>query len=252
MKSISKFLYVFIAFVLVGLAACEKEHLTADMSKITYYPLFEYAGEEVIFMKRGGTYTEPGVTASENNANIPVTVEVTGIYTGYSGTTLPSNVADKYLILYTAVNSDKFSASKERIVWVYDDADLTTGIVGLYTSTVGRGIPPANATAQYTDMKYVLISHIEGNRYFISDALGAYYEIGRKYGEGYAYRGAIITVNDFAANSFSTTVGISSSWGDASTIENFSVNPNGTITYTGKAPFATNFTFNVELKKANL
>lgn len=182
-------------FVLL-LWGCQED--TENISRITYFPTFDYKGESVVLQPLGTAYTEAGVTATEDGVDLPVTVSVVGESTGYKGATVPTDVADKYIVTYSAINSDGFPGTQERSVWVAKNGDLVNSIEGLYTSTSVRN--GAN-TPQYTDMKYVFISKKSANEYVLSCGIGSYYAIGRNYGGGYLSP-VTITANNIAANDF--------------------------------------------------
>jgi hypothetical protein len=247
MKSLNKILFFSVAVIILGLSACQKDLTTAGLSDITYYATFDFKGDEVVIIPLNGTYTEAGVTASEDGVDLPVTVSVSGEMTGYSGTTVPTNVADKYIISYSATNSDGYDAAAERIVWVSPNDNLTTGIAGLYTSTVSRG--GATPTAAYTDMEYIVITSKGNGDYDISCAIGGYYYIGRAYGYSYAATGGNIHLNNLATNDFTYSQFVISGFGNTIDVTNMIVNATtGTITFTGTGNFA-NSIFYVTLTK---
>jgi hypothetical protein len=200
MKTIHKILCFSIALAMTGLTACEKNYETDDLSQITNYPVFEMTGASVVLAKLGEPYVDQGCTATEGDAEITVTMSVKGLFSGFSGTAPNTDQADKYVITYTATNSDGFANTVQRIVWVAGEGDLTSSIEGLYLSTVVRN---GASGAQYTNMQYVLIWKKNGNVYEISDAIGGYYDIGRAYGDGYRAAGMTITANNIPANDFS-------------------------------------------------
>lgn len=205
-------------FFILLLWGCQEE--TENVSRITFFPTFDFQGEPVILHTLGAAYTDAAVTASEDGIELPVTVAVVGAGTGYKGTTVPVDVADKYTISYTAINSDGFPGSKERIVYVSpSNGDLVTGIEGLYTSTVFRN---GTSGAQYTNMKYIMITK-SGNNYEISDALGGWYELGRNLGISYRAPGMTITPLDIAANNFSFGTAVVGGFGGAVTATSLTV-----------------------------
>jgi hypothetical protein len=244
-----KMIYYVAISLLIILGSCTKKIETDGLSKVTYFPEMDMSGDDVILVAKGSTFSEPGVAATENGANIDVKTSVGGVFRGYSGTTLNTESPDKYVITYTATNSDGFNANLERTVWVVATGDLVNSIEGLYTSTVKRG---STLTAQYTDMKYILIYKTGANTYAITCAIGGYYDIGRAYGPGYAALGAVITANNIATNDFSITRATFPLWGNISDITNFAVNAaNKTITFVGNTDIA-NGTFTVTLKQVQL
>lgn len=239
--------YIYITFlILTGafvLDGCKKNLETEGLSRVTYYPDFKFQGDEVMFVKQGSTFTEPGVTATENGKSINVSTTVTGQYTGYTGTTLNTSAADKYTISYNAVNKDGYTGSVTRTVYVFNDGDLVNSIEGLYKSTVVRN---GVSAAQYTNMQYVLIYKTGNNTYNISDAIGGYYDLGRGYGTAYRATGGSITANNIGAGNFSFADYTVGSFGGTVKLSNMSTNPaNKTLTFT--AVWSSGYTFIVTL-----
>ena len=192
--------YIILVFIgIVGLS-CEPDKVTEGISEITYFPLFDFKGDEVVLATCGSPFVEPGVTAAENGTNIPVTQKISAMISGGTVATVPGT-SDRYSINYSAVNKDGYPANTTREVWVACTGDFTTSIEGLYTSTVFRN---AVSGAQYTNMKYVLIRKKPGttNVYQISDAIGGWYSLGRALGDAYLAPGLEITANSIPANDF--------------------------------------------------
>ena len=108
--------YVAIAFIGVVGLSCEDDKVTEGLSEITYFPDFDYKGEELILSPCGTAFTDPGVTASEKGAPIPVTTSVSAMISGGSLTAVPTT-PDRYTVNYTAVNKDGYDASATRTVW---------------------------------------------------------------------------------------------------------------------------------------
>ncbi|MES2457621.1 MAG: immunoglobulin-like domain-containing protein [Bacteroidota bacterium] len=83
---------------------------TVGISKITIYPILTVKGDKYVFVAKGGTYTEAGVEAKAGEAVIEVKTN------GQVNT----GAAAVYTLVYSAANSDGFSASASRYVVVYD------------------------------------------------------------------------------------------------------------------------------------
>lgn len=223
----------------VILASCEADS-TANVSQITNYPLIELKGTNPVFVAQGSTYSDPGVTATENGAPIAATTSGIGNYRGT--TSIDTNKSDHYSQTYTATNKDGFKASASRDVYVYKNGDLINSIEGIYTSTVKRN---GSLTAQYTNMKYVLIWKNTDGKYQISDGIGGYYNLGRAYGFGYIAGPVTITANSIPSNSFTIAPFIVNTFGGAATMSAITVDPN-----TKKITFSTSwltYTFEVTL-----
>lgn len=190
----------FAIVLLAGLGvSCEPDKLTENISQITYFPEFDYQGDEQYIVGCGAPFVDPGVTATENGEEIEVSKKITAMMTAGTFTAV-GTVPDRYTIEYGAVNKDGFAAGTSREVWVSCTGDLETSLEGLYTATVVRN---GASGAQYTDMQYIIIRKKSGNVYELSDAIGGYYAIGRAYGDAYLAAGIQITANDIATNDFS-------------------------------------------------
>lgn len=191
-----------IALVLavVFFTSCEKDVETGNLSSITYFATIEVQGAGEMFVDVGSSFTDPGAIALEAGEEIPVDVQVVGTYSGYKGTTVNTDVPDKYVISYSAVNSDGFASNSQRVVWVYATDDLSEGLSGLYRSTVVRN---GTSSADYDNMEYVMIWKTNDNTYMLGDAIGGYYDLGRHYGDDFRAAGMTITVNDLGSNDFS-------------------------------------------------
>jgi len=210
--------------LIIGFISCEKDLDSEGVSKITYFPEFEYQGDEEIFVAQGSSYTDPGVKAFENGKEITVSTTVKGIFRGYSGTTVNVNTADKYIVTYKAVNSDGFDATVERTVWVYKNDDFTSGLEGIYTARVKR-TPSQGAVPATKDLNYIYIWKNTNGTYQLSDGIGGYYDIGRAYGEAYRAAGATFSY-DFATSTFTAgpSFGVGA-FGGVATITSFSIDP---------------------------
>lgn len=173
--------YIALAFIGVMGLSCEPDKVTEGISDITFFPTFDYKGEELVLAPCGTPFADPGVTATENDVDIPVTKTVTSLMSGGSLTDVPGT-ADRYTINYGATNKDGYPGSRTREVWVTCSGDLVNSVEGLYTVTVTRD---GAGGAAYTNMKYILIRKKSAGVYEVSDAIGLYYAVGRLYGDGY-------------------------------------------------------------------
>jgi len=99
-----KLIFVFVFFLLTS---CEKD--TEGISFLTEFPVLKMKGDEYFTLAKGGSYTEPGVTAKEGETDLTVTE---------SGT-VNTAVAGVYIKGYSAVNKDGYSATTKRFVVVY-------------------------------------------------------------------------------------------------------------------------------------
>ena len=184
----------------LALVSCHKI-TTEGVSRPTFYPDFEMAGDALILHELGTPFVDPGVKAFENGEEIPVETSVTGAYRG--GTTVDGMMADQFIITYTAINKDGYAGTTQRVVWVAANADLTTSLEGLYSVDIHR--TGGSGDRFQTGNEYVIIWRNDDGTYQFSDGIGGYYNIGVGYGLQYISSGAIVTVNDFPSNDFSVT-----------------------------------------------
>ncbi len=242
-----KLIYTLLAALIIPFSGCEKEY--KDESRITNFPLFEMEGESEIIHTKGEPYTDGIVTATEDGKPIDVSIEVVGEVTGYSGTTVNVDVFDTYAITYSATNADGYIGIATRTVYVAPPTgDLVTSLEGIYLSNVQR-TPTFAVIPQYTNMKYIYIWKTEDNKFEISCALGAYYFIGRDYGYGFAFQGAVITANNIPANDFTISQALAPDFGNVADITDFKVDAvNKKITFTSTADF-DNGVFHVQLEQ---
>ena len=82
---------------------------TANVSKITYFPVFTISGANPTFVKQGSPYVEPGAVAKANGVVVPTVTTAAGQYRGT--TSLNTSLSDQYLVSYSATNSDGFAGS---------------------------------------------------------------------------------------------------------------------------------------------
>ena len=208
---------IFGLLFVILLWSCEKD--TENVSRITNFPTFDFKGSAVIFQTLGTSYVDLGCTASEAGQDLPVTVAVVGESTGYKGTVVKTDVVDKYIITYSATNSDGFPGTRTRVVYVAKTGNLIASIEGVYSSTVLRN---GVGGAAYTDMKYMIISKNSAGGFVLPCGIGGYYALGRNYGPGYLAP-VTITANNITANNFSFGPCEVGTFGDAVTIDSFIV-----------------------------
>ena len=226
---------------------CDDDPSESNISRVTYFPTFEYEGGDVAIVGCNTSFDIPPATALENGQEIPTTTEVIGTFSGASEFDIA--VADKYIINTSATNADGFPAYLTRTVWVVCTGDLVNSIEGLYTSTVVRN---GASGAQYTNMKYVMIRKVGNNVYEISDAIGGYYDIGRAYGDAYRAAGMTITANSIPGNDFSFggPIGVGA-FGGSLEMTSFSVDPaTKTIHFTSE--WDAGFSFDVTLTQVQI
>jgi hypothetical protein len=100
-----KYLIILTAFVL-SFTSCEKE--TEGISKETIFPIMTRNGDEFIYLTKGATFSDPGVTAKEGATELTVSTKGT----------VNTNAVGVYTLTYSAMNSDGFPGSILRKVVV--------------------------------------------------------------------------------------------------------------------------------------
>jgi hypothetical protein len=96
------------------------------ISKIVYFPELQLAGDNVVSVVMGTTYTDSGATATINGQSVTTTT---------SGTVNTSQVG-LYFLTYSASNPQGYSATAQRLVVVIPSAE-TPGVdlSGIYASS---------------------------------------------------------------------------------------------------------------------
>jgi hypothetical protein len=137
-RNISILLFFGTMFIL---AACNKTniHNTEDhvgISRVTHFATFQMTGSNYVSIVQGTPFTEPGIKAFEGSTQIPVTT------TG----TVNSNVPGLYVLTYSAMNKDSFSATATRNVVVLASHEVPgTDLSGKY-NYVGSSTYTATVT----------------------------------------------------------------------------------------------------------
>ena len=131
-----KFIPLFYSLLAVLFVACNKDeiHNTEDqvgISKVTHFPVLTLNGDRYMTIEEGGTFTDPGIIATEGGAPIPYTTDGS-VNTGEVGV---------YDLTYTAVNKDGFPASLTRTVVIYstESSAAANDLSGTYIRT--NGVP---------------------------------------------------------------------------------------------------------------
>lgn len=243
-----KYHYIFLFLIIAAFSSCKKELTSEGVSKVTHYPTFTVPGDAEILLPLGSSYTDAGATAAAGTNNLDVTTIVTGIYSSYSGTIVDPTKANKYIITYSAVNSDGFAGRTTRTVYIAKTGDLVNSIEGLYTSKVSRA-PTQGTVSANTSLKYVMIWKTGDNTYAISDGIGGYYDLGKGYGSGYMATGGAITANNIAGNDFSFGAGCTvGTFGGTVTFSTLTVDP-PSKTLILKTSWDSGYSFVITLKQ---
>ncbi|MBB4807412.1 hypothetical protein HNP38_002718 [Chryseobacterium defluvii] len=193
--------------------SCSSDHETSNVSNITNYPVLELKGSNPTLVQLGSSFTDPGISATENNSPIPYETTYKGDYRG--GSALNLSVSDRYVATYKATNKDGFFAVFNRNIYVYKTGNFIDSIEGLYMSRVVR-TPAQGVVSPTTDWKYILIWRNGDGTYEVSDAIGGYYEFGRSYGVTYASRGLKLNYSAGVATVASQPSGVGAFGGNIS------------------------------------
>ena len=129
-----KFIPLFYSLLAILFVACNKDeiHNTEDqvgISRVTHFPVLTLNGDRYMTIEEGGTFTDPGIKATEGGADIPYTTDGS-VNTGEVGV---------YDLTYSAVNKDGFPASLTRTVIVYstETSGAANDLSGTYIRTNG-------------------------------------------------------------------------------------------------------------------
>ena len=230
-------LSILICSGLLSLSSCEKKVTTEDPSKITYYVVFELNGDATMLVPLNSTFSDPGVIATENGADVNDHVVATITDAGGAKVaSIPTDAPGLYTIAYSAVNADGFPASASRTVIVYDPS-VTASIAGVYdtdldatiyngysfnTWIAAKGYPGNAASVTFTEVAPGFFS--------CNDLLGGWYGQIRGYGAKY-YMTGIVTLN--SDNSLTLITSYVAGWGDSlDYLQNGVYDPaTGTISY---------------------
>lgn len=239
-------LIVIFAFAFGLFTSCSSDDDTADVSKLTSFPLITLNGDTEMFITEGEEYVEPGANATEAGSEIELTTSFeSGTYRAISG--LNTDVSDQYIIEYSATNQDGFDGSAFRTIWVAGDGDFNSSIEGLYTSTVTR-----NGSSTRSDMQYIIVWKNEDGSYGVSDAIGGWYDFGSGYGSAYAAKGLSFDF-DLTSNTFTSGTESTLPWGGTVYMTSLSIDPSAkTINFVTNWDYAGTvaaYSFDVTLTK---
>ena len=242
MKNIKIITLALVAFIF---SSCEKETTTGGLSSVTNYPIITVDGANPMFIPIGTAYEEPGVTATEDGAEIPVVTSGSGVYRGNAAVNVDK--PDRYDVVYTATNKDGYDGTSGRTVYVVETGNLVDNISGLYKSTIIR-----NGDLRFTDVGYVIVYKNDDGTYGMSCAIGSYYENGVGYGKTFNAP-AVIEANDIGTNdfTFSPTSVTYAGWPWAINITNMAVDA-GAKTITMTAVWDIGYTFEVTLTQVEI
>ncbi len=215
----------YIAFSLLIFTACEDVTNTATPSDVTYLPVVETNGSELVELAcDAAEYVDESATAIEGGTEIPVTTSITKTYFDGGAVDKVDGGPDVYNFSYSALNKDGIPGSSFRtVVWPECSGDFVTSIAGTYVVSNLKRYGDLSAQEGSGYGPYI-IKDLGDNKYQLSDAIGGYYDLRVGYGPDYAGTGMIITALDIPGNSFSHDVGtIHDGFGGNLVVNSFSI-----------------------------
>jgi len=187
---------ILIALVAVFMFSACSDESSMGVSKVTTYAVLKMKGNANLFWPLNTPFVDPGCSAVEGPTDISSKIVVTSTVNAAKG--------GKYSIVYEAENSDGFTASVTRTVYVYDE---TAALNGYYASNIVRNnAGTVGARGPYT----ILVYGIGSGNYYVESMLGGWYSIGNAYGPTYAGP-AVLKLN--ADNTFSIVSASKLAWG---------------------------------------
>lgn len=184
---------------LLALASCSKD--TEGVTGITYYPVIELDGSIYDTAVAGTPFQDPGYSSSLNGEDYTSNVVIT------TKMDLNNPKPGYYTIVYSATNSDGFSASATRYVLVSDTDDKASGYYTVNTDSYRD----YNGITYYGGYQEVIYANGDGT-YHISDLLAGWYEYRAGYGSAYALEGEVSIDADGNISLISSYL---SGWGDS-------------------------------------
>lgn len=182
--------------------ACERS-AEPDLSQITYYVTIELEGNADMGWQVGTPFVDPGYSAELDGEDFTNQVVV--------NSTVDSDTPGYYTVSYTGTNTDGYSTTSIRNVFVYDLEEASdVDISGNYSSVVTRTTPSTGAVVSRGPYKYP-ITKIDKGLFYCPDLIGGYYWLGAGYGTGYAYS-AYFTLNP--DNSLEIVAATTTAWSD--------------------------------------
>jgi len=116
--------YSLLILIFVG---CDKWDETADVSHISYLPIFEFIGDEFISIPVGTPFKDPGIVVKINGK------KVDWYYLNFDVDTSKPGI---YFIIYYAENKEGFSKTAKRIIAVTEGDVSNNDISGIYVNNM--------------------------------------------------------------------------------------------------------------------
>jgi len=185
----------------IGMASCSDKD-SEGLTRITYYPTIELAGDASMVVQKGSEYVDPGYTSYLNGEDVTDQVTVTSnVDTSKSGV---------YTVTYTTMsNSDGYNSTASRTVIVLD---LNDPVEGFYQTSPSSYREYNGATVAYGSAYEILVIGNGDGTYYFEDLLAGWYCQRAGYGSSYAMTGNVAVGDDGTLTLVDSYL---SGWGDS-------------------------------------
>lgn len=189
---------IMMALPVLFLGSCEKE--SEGLTRITYYPVLTLDGDETVIVNKGGSYVEPGYSASLNGEDVTSQVQVDN--------SIDPTKSGIYSVDYKITNSDGFSSVASRKVIVLDATDAVEGIYAIDPNSIRNY--SGNIVKFGKPFEFIVFNR--GTYYEFTDLIGGWYEQRAGYGSKYAMKANVAIATDGTMTLISSLV---PGWGDS-------------------------------------
>ena len=180
------------------LGSCEKE--SEGLTRITYYPVLTLDGDETVIVNIGGSYVEPGYSASLNGEDVTSQVKVDD--------DIDPTTSGVYSVDYSITNSDGFSSTASRTIIVLDATDPVEGIYAVDK----KSYRDYNGKKVEYGKEYEFLVFNRGAYYEFNDLFAGWYEQRAGYGSNYAMTAKVTLADDGTMTLLSSFL---KGWGDS-------------------------------------
>lgn len=163
---------IIMALPILFLGSCEKE--SEGVTRITYYPVLILDGDETVIVNQGGSYVEPGYSATLNGQDVTSEVVVND--------NIDATKSGVYSVKYKITNSDGFSSSASRTIIVLNPND---DVEGIYAVDPNSTRDYGGTIAKY-GKPYEFLVFNRGSYYEFDDIIAGWYAQRAGYGSKYA------------------------------------------------------------------
>lgn len=178
------FFAMILALVSFAMTSCGDKD-SEGLSRMTYYPILELAGDSYMVVDKGTAFNDPGFTATLNGEDVSDQVNV--------NSNLNMQKSGVYTIVYSIKNSDGITANARRTVIVLDPSNPVEGFYMCQASSYR--LREGAQVAYGSDFEILIIDNEDGT-YSVDDLLGGWYCQRAGYGTRYAMEGVISMEED--------------------------------------------------------